>query len=70
MQLVARKETETFAGVWTSNGMAVILDETTIDFATDFANIVLVSFIELQQAQAAALLELQQKNQLVVTEEK
>lgn len=56
---VPKEETERFAKVWTYNGIAVNLDSTTIQFATDWANMLLRSiFTQMandaaKQAQAA-----------------
>lgn len=53
---VQRKEVENFSKVWRSKGGIVgTLNEHAIDFATDFANIVLRNFIDMckQNVQAA-----------------
>ena len=50
---VERKEAESFSKVWNKGGISIILPPEAIDFATDFANIAINSFIGLCQAQAA-----------------
>lgn len=52
---VPKTEAANFAKVWKNPaGLTMILDDTTLQFATDFANIVLRSFI-VQQMQIAAM---------------
>ena len=48
-------EATNFAKQWTFKGLAIPLDEASVQFATDFANVCLKSFVEFcaQQAQAA-----------------
>lgn len=50
------KDAQQFSRVWTNNGVAIILQDVHLQFATDFANVVLKSFVENAQraAQAAA----------------
>ena len=43
---VTKEMTTAFAKAWDSNGIKVILDATTIQFATDWANIALASFVD------------------------
>lgn len=43
---VERAEAANFTKVWTKNGIAISLQDIHLDFATDFANIVLNSFID------------------------
>lgn len=50
---VERTETAKFAHVWNKGGISIILPDTALDFATDFANIVLNNFIAMCQANAA-----------------
>lgn len=42
---VTKEQTAAFAKAWDLNGIKVIIDSTTIQFATDYANIVLKSFV-------------------------
>lgn len=42
---VDRTQALNFSKKWTHNGIAIPLQDTHIDFATDFANIVLKSFV-------------------------
>jgi hypothetical protein len=48
---VDRKQVEGFAKVWTYKGVALILNDAHIQFAADFANVMLQSFV--QQVAAA-----------------
>lgn len=52
---IDRREAESFARVWTRNGIVIPLNAASIDFAADFANIVLSNFIAMceQKAQKA-----------------
>ena len=53
---VTLKDTIGFSKVYTQNGLAVFLNDTSLQFATDFANVVLNNFINLcnERAQAKA----------------
>lgn len=42
--VVPKEEAQRFAQTWAKNGIIVNLDDVTIQFATDFANVVLSSF--------------------------
>jgi hypothetical protein len=44
-----------FAQAWDLNGIKMILDSTSLQFATDFANVVLRSFVLNLKEQAAAI---------------
>lgn len=61
-------EAERFAQVWRYNGVAVMLDKAHCQFATDFANTVLRSFLQMMQAQAMAALKQAQAQKPIVTE--
>lgn len=57
---VAPIEAQKFARVWTHNGLAIPLDIEHFQFATDFANVVLNSFVQdcnLKAQQRAAAKE-------------
>ena len=54
---VTEAQTKGFAGAWDSGGIKVILDNTTIRFATDWANIVLKSFVADMASQVAKVAE-------------
>ena len=54
---VTETQTKGFAGAWDSGGIKVILDNTTIRFATDWANIVLKSFVADMASQVAKVAE-------------
>lgn len=47
--------TRAFSKAWDSGGIKILLDETALRFATDWANIVLKSFIEQQMKMAQAM---------------
>ncbi len=57
---VSLKDTLGFSKVWTSNGVAIVMQDVHLQFATDYANLVLNNFIRQcqleaeQQARAAA----------------
>jgi hypothetical protein len=56
---VEKTETQKFGKQWLYNGLAVTLDDTTIQFATEWANLLLSGFarqvaLAFQQAQAQA----------------
>lgn len=51
---VERVEAESFSKVWNKNGISIILTPEAIDFAKDFANVVLNNFIHMCQAEAQA----------------
>lgn len=54
---VTKEMTVAFGKAWDSNGIKVILDATTIQFATDWANIALKSFVEDINTQSIKLRE-------------
>lgn len=58
---VSLKDAKDFSRVWTNRGVAVVFQDVYLQFAADFANMVLKSFIETakqaQQAQAEAALK-------------
>lgn len=64
---VSLAEAKKFSQVWNSNGVAVIIDEPALQFATDFANVVLRSFVVEQYVRAAAVMEAA-KNQSKIVE--
>ena len=49
---VERIEAEKFSKVWNKGGISIILNPEAIDFARDFANVVLNNFIMMCQAEA------------------
>ena len=55
---VTLEQTKAFANCWDSGGIKVIMDATSIRFATDWANIVLKSFVaEIQKSMAKKIAE-------------
>lgn len=52
MYKIERTETAKFSHVWNKNGVQIILTPEAIDFATDWANVVLNNFIAMCQMQA------------------
>ena len=63
---VNKSEAEAFAKVWNYKGIAAILPEMSIQFATDFANVVLNNFLKMCQEQAE--LEAKQKSNKILVE--
>ena len=57
---VTKIDTEGFSKQWTHNGLAIVLNDVHIQFATDFANIVLRNFVLQCAAQADAAIKAQQ----------
>jgi hypothetical protein len=51
---VSLDDAKNFAKVWTYNGIAMPLDGIHCQFATDYANVAIRSFIEYMTAQAKA----------------
>lgn len=50
---VATKEmAANFAKQWTHKGVAIFMDETHYQFAADFTNVIITSFIEQKQREA------------------
>lgn len=62
------EQTRAFSKVWDSGGIKIILDETSLRFATDWTNIVLKSFIEDQVKKAMALQKVMQEKVAALTE--
>lgn len=54
---VTKEQTAGFAKAWDSGGIKIILDNTSIQFATDWANIVLKSFVHDMQEQVKKVAE-------------
>jgi hypothetical protein len=54
---ITLEQTKAFAQAWDLNGIKVILDSTTCQFATDYANIVLKSFVADMAAQVKKVAE-------------
>lgn len=54
---VTLEDAKSFAKVWNYKGISVPLDEVHAQFATDYANIAIRSFIEFTMAQAKARAE-------------
>jgi hypothetical protein len=52
MYKVERIEAEKFSKVWNRGGISIILTPEAVDFARDFANVVLNNFIQMCQQQA------------------
>jgi len=49
---VQRAEAENFSKVWNKGGITILLSPEAVDFATDFANVVLRNFIQMCQEDA------------------
>lgn len=54
---VSEAQTKAFSLAWDSGGIKIILDATSIRFATDWANIVLKSFVADMAAKVAKIAE-------------
>lgn len=50
---VTPEEARKFASVWSQNGIVIPMQDCHIQFAADFANVVLTSFIAMAQQNAA-----------------
>lgn len=62
---VSTQDAKQFGKVWTYRGLAIFMDDAHYQFAADFANIALKSFIENAQRQAV---EAAKKKQIVIAE--
>jgi len=62
---VNKAEAESFAKVWNQGGVTMLLNDTAINFATDFSNVVLRNFIDMCQQEVVAK-KTQQTKQLIV----
>lgn len=51
---VTIKDAKGFSNVWTAGGVAIPMQDVHLQFATDFANVVLRNFIQQANAAAAA----------------
>ena len=60
---VTKQATLAFSKVWDSRGIKVLMDGAAIEFATDWANIVLRSYFENQVKAAMAAADLMAKQQ-------
>ena len=54
---VTVEEAKNFANIWTYKGLAMPIDGVYCEFAKDFANVVLRSFVEQMRANAKAVKE-------------
>jgi hypothetical protein len=54
VNVATRQHADNFSKVWTYGKVAIFLDDVHKQFATDFANMIIPSFIESQQRAAAA----------------
>lgn len=53
--VVSRAEAKRFSKAWSHNGVALVIDDAYCQFAADFSNVVLRSFVQsLMQQQAEA----------------
>lgn len=65
---VTYKDTEGFSKVWTYKGIAMILNDTALTFATDYANLVLANFIRQCQIEAEQQARLQAAPKVQIVE--
>lgn len=63
---ITREQTLAFSKAWDSGGIKILLDGAAIQFATDWANIVLKSFIDQQMKAAMALKKIAEERAGVV----
>lgn len=68
MPNVTVKDAEQFSHVWRHKGVAIPMLDVHLQFAADFANIVLKSFVENAQRQAAARAAEAAKPKIISTE--
>lgn len=54
VDIAKKAHADSFAKVWTHNGLAIFLDDVHKQFAVDFSNMMFASFFD-QQARAAAV---------------
>ena len=62
---VDRKSVEDFSKIWTYNGVTILLNEMHVQFAQDFANQTLRSFVHTVAAQQAAAIKAQQAKNII-----
>lgn len=62
---LTKDDAKKFGQVWTHKGVAIFMDDTHYQFAADFANVAIRSFIEDAQRQAV---EAAKKKQIVVVQ--
>lgn len=65
MRPVTKDDAKNFGKVWTHKGVAIFMDDSHHQFAADFANIAIKSFVEDAQRQAA---EAAKRKQIVVAQ--
>lgn len=65
---ISRNETLKFAQAWTHKGVAIPMKDVHIDFAYDWANIVLKNFIAMVQQDAAKKRAAEEAKKLVLTD--
>ena len=65
---ISRNETLKFAQAWTHKGVAIPMKDVHIDFACDWANIVLKNFIAMAQHKAAEARKQAEAKKLVLTD--
>ena len=63
---VNKTEAEAFAKIWNQKGISIILNDSAIQFAADFANVVLRNFVDMCKEQAE--FEAKQKSQKIMVE--
>lgn len=62
---IDRKQVEGFAKVWTYNGVALLLNDAHIQFASDFAQQCLISFVQQVAKQQAAAVAAAKSKQII-----
>ena len=62
---VDRKQVAEFSKIWTYTGVALLLNDAHVQFAADFANVMLKSFIQQIASQQAAAAQAAKTKQIV-----
>lgn len=65
---VSVQQTEAFSKQWNYNGVAILLNEIHIKFATDWANIVLANFVRECQIKAEQAMKAAQAPKIITEE--
>ena len=65
---VNKDQVSVFAKVWTYKGVAILLNEMHIEFAKDFANVILRNFVQQVAAQQMAAAQAAAAKKIVVAQ--
>lgn len=64
LNIATKNHVDGFARKWTHKGIAIFLDDAHKQFAVDFANVIVSSFVEQQQRQA--MIDAEKKKAVIV----